>query len=178
MAKDKEKYRYRIDYTVGLVILVIMLLLTMSCSPCERLARKCPPVKEQVIVKDTVTIETIITDTIMKVDLPEQSRDVHSEMSKMDHGIPDTAYTKTDLAEAWAWHEGGITYLTLSNLPDAELRVPYARTNRFESYSEKSTDVNVEYRTNGFVKLLAWVGGISLFILAIFVIIKVGRLFN
>lgn len=161
MEKNKRKRAYTI--AVGLYVLLLTAWLCFSCSPCERLARKCPPieyVRDSVHVNDTVWIETIVTDTPMVVRLPP-------EYILIERSINDTARGETAFTRGLAWVDGESVRLELINKDSAAVLVQRIRTlerQLRESYREKETGkVQPVYQTRGIVKVFAWIGLLSVF---------------
>ena len=146
------------SYIVGVVIGLIFLAICSafcSCSPCERLARKCPPieyVRDSVHVTDTLWFETIVTDTLMVVKLP-------SEYILIERSITDTARGETAFTRGLAWVDGESVRLELINKDSAAVLVQRIKTlerQLRESYLEKETGkVREAYKTRRIVKFFA-----------------------
>lgn len=144
-------------------MLALMLVYCTGCSPCERLARRCPPieyVRDSVHVSDTCWIETIVTDTPMVVRL-------QPEYIFIENPITDTARGETSFTRGLAWVDGESIRLELINKDSAEVLVQRIKTlerKLRESYREKETGkVQTVYETRGIVKVFAWIGLLAVF---------------
>lgn len=159
-------------YIVGVVIGLIFLAICSafcSCSPCERLARKCPPieyVRDSIVVYDTFTRETTITDTLLYVRLIP-------EFVYLRNPVMDTARGETSFTRGMAWVDGEIINLTLVNKDSAEVLVQRIKTlERQVNYWRKISEnvkVKTAYRTRGIVKVGAWIGLIA----AVYVLVRI-----
>lgn len=158
-----------------MLLLVITLasatLFFWGCSPCERLARRCPPVeyvRDSIVVYDTFTRETTITDTLLYVRLmPEY---VYVQTS-----VTDTASGETSYATGKAWVDGTRVMLTMRNKDSAEVLVQRIKTlerqlHEVQKLKEK-TVVKTEYRTRGIVKVGAWIGLAAVVLTVLYIIL-------
>lgn len=139
----------------------VLSLFVAGCSPCERLARLCPPQaskSEKEYIHDTLIREVHITDTLMLVKLVQ-------ETVRESVPIEDTARAETEYAEAEAYVNGGNIHLTLSNKDSAEVLVKRIETLERElhkAYKElQENSVQIVYQTRGIVKVFMWIGIIA-----------------
>ena len=96
-------------YILHLVVLSIVLA---SCSPCKRLARKCPPqiiteVKDSVVYRDTI----IYRDRILEIKIPGDTVIVEKTVPVKEDIFPIRA--ENDYATASAWVESSKLKLEL-----------------------------------------------------------------
>lgn len=129
-----------------------------ACSPCEWLARRCPPVeyvRDSIHVTDTCWFETIIIDTPMVVKLPP-------EYIYIVRPHNDTAKGETAFTRGMAWCDGEKLNLELINKDSAEVLVQRIKTLerqlRYWQKFREQTSVKTEYRTRGIVKMFMWIG--------------------
>ncbi|MCM1169975.1 MAG: hypothetical protein NC324_08590, partial [Bacteroides sp.] len=149
-----------------IAVLALLAAWTLSgCSPCERLSRRCPPieyVRDSIHIHDTLIREVRITDTLMLVELVQ-------ETVRESVPIEDTAKAETDYARAEAYVDGSNIHLTLSNKDSAEVLVQRIETlerQLREAYREfENKKVQTVYKTRGIVKAGAWIGLASVILL-------------
>ncbi len=141
-----------------LFFLSVLPLFFAGCSPCERLARRCPPVayeRDSIHVIDTLWFETIIIDTPTPVKLPP-------EYIYIEKQITDTAKGETSFTRGMAWIDGESLRLELINKDSAEVLVQRIKTLERQLHEEQKfkekTVVDTEYRTRGIVKVFMWIG--------------------
>lgn len=133
-----------------------------SCSPCERLSRRCPPVesvRDSVYVHDTVVRTVYVHDTVQTVRLVPEYIYVTAPAG-------DTAYGETAYARAMAWLCGGNVSLRMWNKDSAavlvkQIEVLEQRLREMSRVSER-VEVKTERYVPWIVKVLAWAGGIAL----------------
>lgn len=165
----KEKYRYRIDYTVGFVLLVVFLLLTMGCSPCERLARRCPPVQaERTVVSDTTILEVTVDHVLQTVALPP-------ERVLVETPVADTARASTAFAEAESYVLDGRIVLGLRNRDSAEVLAARVREleRRLSTSVTDRTEVVTVYRTRTAVWVFFGIGVLTVLAAVVSVVRRV-----
>lgn len=145
------------------VLLLALMLLAAAwffsgCSPCDRLSRRCPPieyVRDSIVVYDTFTSETTITDTVLDVRLMPEYVYVQTQ-------ITDTARGETTYTTGLAWVDGNHVLLIMRNKDSAEVLVQRIHTlerQLRESYHEKETGkFQTVYKARGIVKVGAWIG--------------------
>lgn len=160
------------------ILFLLPLLLLSACNPCARLSRLCPPVeaaKDSVWSHDTVFFERVVVDTQAVVRLIPQYVEVERD-------IEGVAEASTFYTLGRAWVEDGKIRLSLANRDSALALVSQIRELQYQ-LSEKgrvtaSTKTVTVYRTRGFVKFLAWSGGVFLLILLGIVVWKVVKVFR
>ncbi len=157
-----------------LVWSLLAVWLLAACNPCARLSRRCPPVasvQDSVWCYDTLIREVKVVDTLQVVRL------VGEQMSAVVLAT-DTARAETrySMAEAHLT-DGGTLALRVSNKDSAEIWTKKIEALEYQlSRRERLTAVTkikeVRY-VPGFIKFLAWVGGIALLYILIRIAIKV-----
>ena len=165
-------------YSIPAVVLcamVCLVCLLSSCSPCERLAKRCPPieyVRDSIVVYDTFTRETTITDTLLYVRLIP-------EFVYVQKPVTDTARGETSFTRGVAWVDGETISLSLTNKDSAEVLVQRIKTlerQLRESYREKETGkVREVYKTRRIVKFFAGMGIGTLIMLLIRIAVFIVR---
>lgn len=156
------------------LLLCIMPLSLSACNPCARLSRRCPPVasvQDSVWCYDTIIREVRVVDTLQVVRLVAEQ---HTAVVL----ATDTARAETRYTRAVAHlTDGGALALRVSNKDSAEVWAKKIEALEYQlSRRERLTAVTKirEVRhVPGFVKFLAWVGGISLLYLLIKIVIRV-----
>lgn len=157
------------------VLALLAAWILSGCSPCERLARRCPPVvyeRDSIVVYDTFTRETKITDTLLYVRLIPEYVYVQTVLT-------DTARAETSYAEASAWVEGERLRLVVVNKDSAEALTKLINTlerQLRETYQSKETGkVLTVYKTKRIVKFLAGMGIGTLIMLLIRIVVFIAR---
>lgn len=159
---DKERIDLRkrwrgfvLDAFVG-----ILLATLPACSPCERLARRCPPVesaRDSVYVHDTVVRNVYVRDTVQAVRLVPEYIYVMAPAG-------DTVRGETAYARAMAWLCSGNVCLRLWNKDSAAVLVKQVEVLEQRLREMSRVSERVEVRTERYVpwivKVLAWAGGI------------------
>lgn len=155
----KETPDWRIGFVLGACVGILLTYLS-SCSPCERLSRRCPPVesaRDSVYVHDTVVRTVYVHDTVQTVRLVPEYIYVMAPAG-------DTAYGETAYARAMAWLCGGNVSLRMWNKDSAavlikQVEVLEQRLREMSRVSER-VEVRTERYVPWIVKVLAWAGGI------------------
>lgn len=173
-------YRNRVrrilkDVLLLLITFAAAALFLWGCSPCERMARRCPPVeyvRDSVWMHDTCYIERWHTDTVWRVRLERETVYVSATIS-------DTAEASTAYAYALAWLDGTMIRLLLRNTDSADIftRIYHERvTERTErgTSTENRTVVTV-YKTRGIVKVGAWIGLASVIIALLRIVVFIAK---
>lgn len=144
---------------IGIGILMMLMYLS-SCSPCERLSRRCPPVesaRDSVYVHDTVVRTVYVHDTVQTVRLVPEYIYVMALAG-------DTAYGETAYARAMAWLCGGNICLRVCNKDSAAVLVKQVEVLEQRLREASRVSERVEVKTERYVpwivKVLAWAGGI------------------
>lgn len=170
--KRKTKERIK-DVVLWLLAFGSAALYFSACSPCERLARRCPPVayeRDSIHVTDTLWFETLVIDTPMFVKLPP-------EYIYLVRPHNDTVKGETAFTRGMAWCDGESLNLELMNKDSAEVLVQRIKTlerRLLESYREKETGkVRTEYKTRGIVKVGAWIGLVAVVLTVLYLIFLV-----
>lgn len=138
------------------------LIWAASCSPCERLSRRCPPaesVRDSVYVHDTVVRHVYVHDTVQTVRLVPEYVYIMAPAS-------DTVRGETTYARAMAWLCGGHVCLRMWNKDSADVLVKQIevleqRLREMSRVSER-VEVKTERYVPWVVKVLAWAGGIAI----------------
>lgn len=144
-----------------------------ACSPCERLARLCPPVayeRDSIHVTDTLWFETLVIDTPMFVKLPP-------EYIYLVRHHNDTVKGETAFTRGMAWCDGESLNLKLMNKDSAEVLVQRIKTLerqlRYWKRLKEHTIVKTEYRTRGIVKVFMWIGIASVVLIVLYIILRI-----
>lgn len=131
-----------------------------SCSPCQRLERRCPPVAsrtDSIHIHDTIIREVYFRDTVQVVKLVPEYIYVMAPAG-------DTAYGETEYARAMAWLCGGNVCLRMWNKDSAAVLVKrievLEQRLREASRVSESVEVKTERYIPMFVRILAWTGGL------------------
>lgn len=139
----------------------LMMVYCTGCSPCERLARLCPPQvskSETHYVHDTTFVTKWQTDTSMMLALQQ-------ELSRVSALYQDTAHAETSYAIAQAWCTGGRIELGLWNKPVAPVYVPVYHEREETIHQEASNTTNTEvhevYKTPLIMQIGALIGLLS-----------------
>ena len=157
---------------VALLLAFGLLVLNIcSCSPCEMLARRCPPVeyvRDSIHVTDTCWFETIIVDTPMVVKLPPE----YIYIVRPHH---DTVKGETAFTRGMAWCDGESLNLELINKDSAEVLVQRIKTLerqlRYWQKFREQTNVKTEYRTRGIVKVFMGIGIAAVVLIFLYIIL-------
>ncbi len=155
-------------------LLVAAAWLMAACNPCARLSRRCPPVEsvqDSVWCYDTLIREVRVVDTLQVVRLVAEQHT--AVVLATDTARAETRYTR---AEAHLT-DGGTLALRVSNKDSADVLVKKIEALEYQlSRRERLTAVTkikeVRY-VPGFIKFLAWVGGIALLYILIKIVIRV-----
>ena len=155
------------------IVLILTAYLVFSCSPCERLSRRCPPVeyvRDSIHVTDTCWFETIIVDTPMVVKLPPE----YIYIVRPHH---DTVKGETAFTRGMAWCDGESLNLELINKDSAEVLAQRIKTLerqlRYWQKFREQTNVKTEYRTRGIVKVGAWIGLAAVVLIVLYIILLI-----
>ena len=160
------------------IVLCVFLgvFLASSCVTRSRCLKRFPPATDSIYtVKDSIV--TIYRDTIIYIHLPGEIQTdsviIPCPPPKADF-IPDTAYAKTSLAEAWAWWKYPSIKLRLvqrDSIINAELKDALMQKYYWHNEYNKVTKVIKEKYVPGFYKTctflflgicLALIGAIAL----------------
>lgn len=167
--------RQEMERIVRIAALVSVLLVAVGCSPCERLARRCPPIeymKDSIVVHDTLIRETTIRDTVLEVRLIK-------EYVYVQASINDTARAETSYAYGMAWLDGARVILSMRNKDSAEVLtqriITLERQLRETSRKKETIKVQTVYKTRWIVKVAAWFGLIAAVGLLLIIAIRIIR---
>ena len=138
----------------------LLIWLSASCSPCQQLAKRCPPVEsrtDSIHIHDTVIREVYFRDTVQVVKLVPEYIYVMAPAG-------DTAYGETEYARAMAWLCGWNVCMQMWNKDSAavlvkQIEVLEQRLREMSRVSE-SVEVKTERYIPWFVRVLAWAGGL------------------
>lgn len=165
-------------YKIFYVYIFCSVAMLPACNPCARLSRRCLPVasvQDSVWCYDTLIREVRVVDTLQVVRLVKEQHT--AVVLATDTARAETRYTK---AVAHLTTSGTLA-LSVSNKDSAEVWAKKIEALEYQlSRRERLTAVTkireVRY-VPGFIKFLAWVGGIALLYLLIRIVIKVVRMY-
>lgn len=163
---------------------ILILILIVTASSCVT-AKKCSikhPVKPELIIKDSIREVVTYRDTTIYIHLQGEKVTVHDTIFIKDGVIvfkPVNAESKFATARAWMFNNN--IFLTITD-KDTTLEIKLLNALKNASYWEskyKSEKIieQVKYIPK-FIKFLAWVGGICIGLLLIFVLLKIKKVFS
>ena len=164
-----------------IILLIGALVLFSSCNPCKRLARVCPPtiVRERydsLIYRDSI----IIKDRIVEIKIPADTVYKTKEVPVPYNVYVSPITAENDYARAHAWIEHSKIKLELIQkeqviqkiIEGAEKETFYWK----EKYEkERIVEVKEVKYTPKLVKILSWIGIISIVILLTYIYIIIRK---
>lgn len=162
-----------VDVAALALYVLIMLMLTTSCNRklTPQVIERTDTVKVQSVVErvrdTTIWIESDSSESMWLIDCEGENARLKQILAYNSGSRvkPPTVYLKNNILTAKCKEDSLIMVLQLKDKTITELT---------KINNEKQTVVT-EYKTNGFVKVLAWVGGISLVLIVLVVVWKVAK---
>jgi hypothetical protein len=155
---------------------IIVLAIFAGCSPCERLARRCPPnviVKDSIIIKETIKYkprfiyDTIPADTVKveRIVQVEKPIDIDRISAVNKYAEAEAGVTASRLWLELRQKDQVITHM----LDSAEKEITYWR----EQYNEKDGTVVVKQRyIPKFYHVAAWYGACLTIALLLYIVVR------
>lgn len=163
------------------IIIIMIAILLLSCNPCKRLARKCPP-EIKIEYRDSIVMkyDTVIRDSVIEIKLPGDTVTITKYLRVSANVLLqlDTIIVERGIVGAKAWIRdnelGVIAYVTDSTLyyqlDSARIEIRSLK----EKYSSKEEVRETHIRENtGFGKFAIWWFIITAIIILFYIAYKI-----
>lgn len=157
------------------LLIIFLLIFVSSCATQKRCYQKFPP-QTVTVTKDSIRTEIVYRDTTIYVTLPvETITKTDTIYVKNGSVIFNPVEVETNYAYAKAWTGQNRINLTLTDKDTTLIfrlnkAIKEAKYYEMKYSTEKKTVI--EYRTKKFVKVMAWIGGVSILLLVLLILRK------